>query len=121
SDALQYCTTSFGARYDSRFSLSMVKEMAKEPVKLGMVAMAIPVARGEVDYAAGLAKEMGMTVVANEAVPPPTADYAPVATKLKEAGANWGFSWSPWVTQVRTFEALRKLGWEDRFITYAHL
>jgi branched-chain amino acid transport system substrate-binding protein len=31
------------------------------------------------------------------------------------------FSWSPWVSQVRTFEALRRLGWNGRYITWAHL
>ncbi len=31
------------------------------------------------------------------------------------------FSWAPWVTQVRTFEALRRLGWQGDFIAWAHL
>ena len=31
------------------------------------------------------------------------------------------FSWAPWVTQVRTFEALRRLGWNGDYITWAHL
>jgi hypothetical protein len=48
-----------------------------------------------------------MTVVGKEVIPPPTPDYTPFATKLKDAGANWVFSWAPWVTQVRTLEALR--------------
>jgi len=31
------------------------------------------------------------------------------------------FSWSPWVSQVRTFEAMRRLGWSGRYLTWAHL
>ncbi len=121
ADKLQFCSTAFGARYDSRLALSFIKSTSKEPVKLAMVAMAIPVARGEIDFAEGHAKEQGMTVTAKEAVPPPTVDYAPVATKIKESGANWVYSWSPWVTQVKTFEALRKLGWEGSYISYGHI
>jgi hypothetical protein len=45
----------------------------------------------------------------------------PFATKLKDADANWVFSWAPWVTQVRTFEALRRLGWSGDYITWAHI
>ena len=56
-----------------------------------------------------------------EVIPPPTADYTPFATKLKDAGPNWVYSWAPWVTQVRTLEALRKLGWNDDYIAWGHL
>ena len=62
-----------------------------------------------------------MTAVDKEIIPPPTADYTPFATKIKDAGANWVFSWAPWVTQVRTFEALRRLGWAGDYVTWAHL
>ena len=31
------------------------------------------------------------------------------------------YSWAPWVSQVRTFEALRRLGWNGRYVTWAHL
>ena len=54
-------------------------------------------------------------------IPPPTPDYTPFATKLKEANPNWVFSWAPWVTEVRTIEALRRLGWEGEYIATAHL
>src|SRR6516162_8723238 len=82
---------------------------------------AIPVSRGEIDYAEEQAKAMGMTPVDKEVIPPPTADYTPFATKLKDANPNWIFSWAPWVTQVKTFEALRRLGWEGDYITWAHI
>jgi ABC-type branched-subunit amino acid transport system substrate-binding protein len=117
----EFCTTAFAANYDSRAALSFVKDAAKEPVKIAFAAMAIPLSRGEIDFAEGQAPSMGMTAVDKEIIPPPTADYTPFATKIKEAGANWVFSWAPWVTQVRTFEALRRLGWSGDYITWAHL
>jgi ABC-type branched-subunit amino acid transport system substrate-binding protein len=64
---------------------------------------------------------MGMTPVDKQVIPPPTPDYTPFATKLKDANANWVYSWAPWVTQVRTLEALRRLGWKGSYIAYAHI
>jgi ABC-type branched-subunit amino acid transport system substrate-binding protein len=90
-------------------------------VRIGFAAMAIPLSRGEIDYAEEQAKSMGMTAVDKEVIPPPTADYTPFATKLKDANPNWIFSWAPWVTQVKTFEALRRLGWQADYITWAHI
>jgi ABC-type branched-subunit amino acid transport system substrate-binding protein len=121
ADPLLFCTTAYAGGYDSRATLDFIKETAKEPVRLGLVAMAIPLSRGEIDYAEGHAKTMGMTSVDKEVIPPPTADYTPFATKLKDANANWVFSWAPWVTQVKTFEALRRLGWQGDYITWSHI
>src|SRR5216684_8489618 len=121
ADALQFCTTAYAGGYDSRATLDFVKETAKEPVRIGFAAMAIPLSRGEIDYAEGQSKTEGMTPVDKEVIPPPTADYTPFATKLRDAGANWVYSWAPWVTQVRTFEALRRLGWEGDYIAWSHL
>jgi len=121
ADPLQFCSTAFGANLDSQAALAFVKKTAKEPVRLGLAAMAIPIARAEIDYAEGLSKTLGMTPVGKEITPPPAPDYTPFATKLKDANPNWVYSWSPWVSEVRTFEALRRLGWSGRYITWAHL
>jgi branched-chain amino acid transport system substrate-binding protein len=121
ADPVLFCSTAFGANLDSQAALAFVKHSTKEPVRLGLAAMAIPIARGEIDYAEGLSKTLGMTPVEKQITPPPTPDYTPFATKLKEANPNWVYSWSPWVSQVRTFEALRRLGWNGRYITWAHL
>jgi ABC-type branched-subunit amino acid transport system substrate-binding protein len=118
---LEFCTTAFAANYDSRATLAFIKETAKEPVKIGFSAMAIPLSRGEMDYAEQQAPGLGMTVVGKEVIPPPTPDYTPFATKLRDSGANWVFSWAPWVTQVRTLEALRRLGWQGQYIAWAHI
>ena len=64
---------------------------------------------------------MGMTPVDKEVIPPPTADYTPFATKLKDANPNWVFSWAPWVTQIKTFEALRRLAWQGDYIAWSHI
>ena len=121
ADPNQFCTTAYAGGYDSRATLDFIKQTAKEPVRLGLAAMAIPLSRGEIDYAENHAKTMGMTPVDKEIIPPPTADYTPFATKLKDANPNWVFSWAPWVTQVKTFEALRRLGWQADYIAWAHI
>ncbi len=121
ADPLQFCSSAFGANLDSQGSLAFIKAQAKEPVRIGFAAMAIPIARAEIDYAEGLSKSMGMTPVEKQISPPPAPDYTPFATKLKDANPNWVFSWSPWVSQVRTFEAMRRLGWNGRYLTWAHL
>ena len=121
ADSLQFCTTGYASHFDSQATLDFVKATAKGPIKIGFSAMAIPLSRGEMDYAMELSKKEGMTPVDEEVIPPPTADYTPFATKLKDAGPNWVYSWAPWVTQVRTLEALRKLGWQDDYIAWGHL
>jgi branched-chain amino acid transport system substrate-binding protein len=121
ADALQFCSTAFGANLDSQAALAFVKARARQPVRIGFQAMAIPIARAEIDYAEGLAKTMGMTPVEKQISPPPTPDYTPFATKLVDANPTWVWSWSPWVAQVRTFESMRRLGWSGPYITWAHL
>ena len=121
ADPLQFCSTAFASTYDSRATLAFIKETAKEPVRIGFAAMAIPLSRGEMDFAEQQAPQLGMTVVDKEVIPPPTPDYTPFATKLRDAGANWVFSWAPWVTQVRTLEALRRLDWKGDYIAWAHI
>jgi ABC-type branched-subunit amino acid transport system substrate-binding protein len=121
ADPMLFCSSAFGANLDSQGALGFIKAQAKEPVRIGFAAMAIPIARAEIDYAEGLSKTMGMTPVEKQISPPPAPDYTPFATKLKDANPNWVFSWSPWVSQVRTFEAMRRLGWNGRYLTWAHL
>jgi len=121
ADPLQFCTTGFAANYDSQATLDFVKATAGGPVRIGFSAMAIPLSRGEMDYAEELSKEKGMTPVDKEVIPPPTADYTPFATKLKDADPNWVYSWAPWVTEVRTLEGLRKLGWQGDYVAWGHL
>lgn len=121
ANRLLFCSTAYAAEYDSQFALSFIQDQAEGDVRLGLAAMAIPVSRGEIDYAEELAGRMGMTVAHKAIIPPPTADYTPFATQIAQADANWGYSWAPWVTQVKTFEALRRLGWEGQYLSYGHI
>jgi branched-chain amino acid transport system substrate-binding protein len=121
ADPLQFCSTAFGANLDSQAALAFIRNSSKESVRLGLAAMAIPIARAEIDYAETLSKTLGMTPVEKQISPPPTPDYTPFATKLKDANPTWVWSWSPWVSQVRVFEAMRRLGWNGRYVTWAHL
>lgn len=121
ADPNLFCTTGFGPRYDSRAALDFIAAMDGTDVKIAFHAMAIPISRGEIDYAETLAAERGMTPVAKEITPPPTPDYGPFADNIARAGAEWVWSWAPWVAQLRTFEALRRQGWQGKYLLYAHL
>ena len=56
ADALQFCSTGFAQGFDSRAILGFVKETAKEPVRIGFASMAIPISRGETEFAMDHAK-----------------------------------------------------------------
>jgi branched-chain amino acid transport system substrate-binding protein len=118
-DELQFCSIAAAMKYDADMALRFIKEQSRDPVKLGLVAMAIPVSRAGIDYAESLAPKLGMTAVQKEQIPPTTPDYTPFGSKLKGADPNWVYSWAPWVTEVKTFEALRKVGWTGRYIAAA--
>jgi ABC-type branched-subunit amino acid transport system substrate-binding protein len=118
---LLFCTTAFAAEYDSEATLAFIEELSGTDVDLGLVAMAIPLSRAEIESAADIAADRGMNPVEVAIIPPPTADYTPFATRIQQQGADWVYSWAPWVTQVRTFEGLRRLGWEGDYAGWAHL
>ncbi|TAK66969.1 MAG: ABC transporter substrate-binding protein [Betaproteobacteria bacterium] len=118
-DEFQFCSAAGSANYDSEMAVRYIKELSRNPVRLGLAAMAIPVSRGGIDHAEEVAKSFGITVVDKQIIPPPTPDYTPYASKLKSAEPDWVYSWAPWVTQVKTLEALRKLGWNGKFLAYA--
>jgi ABC-type branched-subunit amino acid transport system substrate-binding protein len=121
ADPLQFCSTAYSANLDSEAGMAFINGTAKRPVRIGFAAMAIPVARTGIAHAEKVAKSLGMTAVDTQITPPPTPDYTPFATKLKDANPDWVFSWSPWVSQVRTFEALRRIGWKGSYLSFAHI
>lgn len=122
AQAFLFCTTSFAARYDSRAALDFIKETAgTTDLSVGLMSMAIPVARAEIDFAEIRSKEMGMRPVDKELMPPATADFTPFATKLSGAKPDWIWSWTAWDLQAGAYEATRRLGWKGKFVGWAHI
>ena len=118
---LVFCSTSFGAKFDSQFALGFIKQQAAgKKVKMGFAAQDIPLSRIELEYAEQLAREMGMDPIPVVVVPGASTDFTPFASRLKEAGADWVLSWALWHVEVGVFEALNRLGWTGRYLLYAH-
>src|SRR5207244_2631979 len=65
-------------------------------------------------------REMGLEAVPVVVVPSTAADFGPFAQKLKEAGADWVFSWALWHVELGVFEALQRLGWTGNYVLYGH-
>src|SRR2546427_12970951 len=53
-------------------------------------------------------------------VPGAASDFTPFAQNLKDAGADWVFSWAPWGVEIGVFEALNRIGWKGHYILYGH-
>jgi ABC-type branched-subunit amino acid transport system substrate-binding protein len=120
-DPLLFCSTGFDFGYDIPVAVDAIKAEAKEPVKIGMVGMPIPISRIGIENAQKQSEKLGMETVDVEFIPPTAADYTPFATKLKSGEPNWAFAYAPWPTEVRTFEALRRLGWSGTYLCYGHI
>jgi branched-chain amino acid transport system substrate-binding protein len=118
---LIFCSTSFGTKSDSRFALGFIKEQAAgKRVKIGFAAQDIPLSRIELEFAEAHAKDMGFETIPTVVVPSTATDFAPFAQKLKDAGADWVFSWALWHVEVGVFEALERLGWQGNYLLYGH-
>jgi branched-chain amino acid transport system substrate-binding protein len=120
-DPVLFCSTGFDFGYDIPVAVGAIKEAAKQPVKIAMIGMPIPISRIGIENAQKQGEKLGMTTVDVEFIPPATADYTPFATKIKEGEPNWGFAYAPWPTEVRTFEALRRLGWSGTYLCWGHI
>src|SRR5881409_469007 len=118
---LIFCSTSFGSKWDSRFALGFIKEQAGgKKVKVGFAAQDIPLSRIELEFAEQLAKEMGLEAIPVVVVPGAASDFTPFAQNLKDAGADWVFSWAPWGVEIGVFEALNRIGWKGGYVLYGH-
>ena len=120
-DPVLFCSTGFDFVYDIPVAIDAIKADAKEPVKIGLVGMPIPISRIGIDNAEKQGEKLGMVTVDKEFIAPTTADYTPFATKLKGGDPNWAFAYAPWPTEVKTFEALRRLGWTGTYLCYGHI
>jgi branched-chain amino acid transport system substrate-binding protein len=120
-DPVLFCSTGFDFSVDIPVAINAIKDAAKEPVKLGMIGIPVPISRIGVDNAEKLAATLGMVTVDKEFIPPTAADYTPFATKMKAAEPNWGYAYAPWPAEAKTFEALRRLGWTGTYLAYGHI
>jgi branched-chain amino acid transport system substrate-binding protein len=120
-DPVLFCTTGFDFSYDIPVAVKAIKDITKTPVKIGMIGMPVPISRIGIDNAEKQALQLGMTTVDKQFIPPTAADYTPFATKLKATEPDWAFAYAPWPTEVKTFEALRRLGWPGSYMTYGHI
>lgn len=120
ADPLQFCSTAYSANLDSEAMLEFIKANAKGPVRVGFAGMAIPLVRTGIETAEKLAAKLGFTATGTQYTPPPAPDYTPFATKLKEGNPNWMMTWSPWLSEVRTLEAMRRIGWDGDYIAWGH-
>ena len=118
---LIFCSTSFGAQWDSRFAVPFIaREAAGKKVKVGFVAQNIPISQSEMEFAEKLARESRLEAIPVVVVPGGSADLTPFAAKLKDAGADWVLSWAPWPVEIGVFEALARIGWTGNYLLYAH-
>jgi len=120
ADPLQFCSTAYSANLDSEAMLDFIKGAAKGPVRIGFAGMAIPLVRTGIEHAEKTAAKLGFTATGTQYTPPPTPDYTPFATKLKEGNPNWMLTWSPWLSEVRTLESMRRIGWDGDYIAWGH-
>jgi branched-chain amino acid transport system substrate-binding protein len=120
-DPVLFCSTGFDFSIDIPVATKVIKETSKEPVKLGLIGIPVPISRIGVDTAEKIAAGLGMETVDKEFISPATADYTPFANKIKSAGANWGYAYAPWPAEAKTFEALRRLGWTGHYMAYGHI
>jgi ABC-type branched-subunit amino acid transport system substrate-binding protein len=120
-DPVLFCSTGFDFSYDIPVAINAIKDMAKDSVKIGMIGMPIPISRIGIDNAEKQGDKLGFKTVEKQFIPPTAADYTPFATKLVEGAPNWAFAYAPWPTEVKTFEAMRRLGWTGSYMTYGHI
>lgn len=118
ADPLLFCTTSFAALFDGDFAVRFIRESSKDKVRLGLALLDIPITRVGINTAEAVGKKLGMEIADKVPMPPTVADFTPFASKLKDAGANWVFAWSPWPWEIGPYEALLKLGWQGNYILY---
>jgi branched-chain amino acid transport system substrate-binding protein len=120
-DPVLYCSTGFDFSVDIPVAVKWIKDTSKEPVKMAIIGIPVPISRIGVDTAEKVATDFGMQAVDKEFIPPATADYTPFATKIKGTDANWGYAYAPWPAEAKTFEALRRLGWMGNYLAYGHI
>ncbi len=114
---LLFCSTSFDFGNDIPNAIQSIRDASKAgSINFAVVTMSAALGRIGADLAKKKGEELDMKLVGEEFVPPTTTDYTPFATKIKAEDPTWVFAYAPWITQVKTFEALRRLGWNGTYL-----
>lgn len=119
TDPYVYCAGFISTGPEAQFAIPFAARRAKQAtqdLKLGLVAMDIPVSRQGVDEMEQVARKLGIAVVEKVAVPPATPDVRPVASRFVQMGANWIVTWAPISLSVQMAKALRSLGWDGFYL-----
>ena len=122
ADPLQFCSTAFGASSTRRPRSPSSRTQANEPVRIGFAGMADShrARRDRIRREAGQAAghDRGRHGDHRRRRRPTTRRSPPSSRTPTRTGCTRG---RPGCRRSRTFEALRRLGWTGRYITWAHL
>ena len=119
-EPLLFCSSFNMVGEDGKAAVHFFKELSGGTnAKLGLLAMDIPISRQGVDQMEKLARQAGFDIALNLAVPPPTADFTPFATRYKDSGATWIAHWAPFNFGVALFSSLTRLGWTGNYLATA--
>ncbi len=118
---LMFCSTSFEAKFDTEFVINYLRQQAAgQKFKMGFSAQDIPISRLAMEHAEQYARQAGIETLPVVIVPGAAADFTPFASRLKEGNLDWAFTMALWHVQIGPFEALRRLGWNGRYMLIAH-
>lgn len=105
---------------DNRAMVELIAELARQtglrPAVVG-VAADVPVSRAGVEAGVHWARELGLEVVDQIAVPLANPDFTAIAARIISKGANFVWGWGPWdQTCAPVIEALRRQGWQGYYV-----
>lgn len=99
-----------------QFIADLSRELGVRPTVVG-VAADVPVSRAGVEAGVQRARELGLEVVDQIAVPLANPDFTAIASRIVSRGANFVWGWGPWdQTGGPLIEALRRQGWQGYYI-----
>jgi ABC-type branched-subunit amino acid transport system substrate-binding protein len=105
---------------DNRTYVQFIADFARQtgirPTVVG-VAADVPVSRAGVDVGAQRARELGLELVDQIAIPLANPDFTAIASRIISRGANFVWGWGPWdQTGGPLIEALRRQGWQGYYV-----
>jgi ABC-type branched-subunit amino acid transport system substrate-binding protein len=119
TDPYVYCAGFIATGPEAQYAIPFAKRRAQQAgqdLKLGLVAMDVPVSRQGVDEMEQVARAQRINLVDKVAVPPTATDVKPVAARFVQRGANWIVTWAPISLSIQMVKALRSLGWDGFYL-----